>query len=84
MKQLVSRIGACVFCDVARARASQQSLGSDIQTRQALGVLEFHVDWQGCGGVAPCCDFGILATPAGVDCDLRAREGLTLHASSPI
>jgi hypothetical protein len=37
---------ACVFCDFARVRTSQQSLGSGVQTRQALGVLEFHVDWQ--------------------------------------
>jgi hypothetical protein len=35
------------------------------QTRvQQVGGLEFHVNRRGCGGVAPCCDFVILATPA--------------------
>ena len=29
----------------------------------ASGGLEFHAAWQGCGGVAPCCDFEILGTP---------------------
>jgi hypothetical protein len=33
-------------------------------TSRARGLPEFHVDRQGCGGIALCCDFEIIGTPA--------------------
>jgi hypothetical protein len=73
-----SRLVMSASFDFARARASQhqhpfthhrhlmwpRDLSRAPDRHSQVGGLEFHAVRQGRRGVAPCCDFWILATPA--------------------